>query len=338
MTFNILVIFTGGTIGSSAGDGYVAPDEHKKYQLLELYKKRAKDDVEFKTISPYQVLSENTTFGTYQMLYECLKNIEFDKYDGVIITHGTDTIQYTSAFAGYMLNGIRVPVVFVSANYILDDVRSNGVDNFYYAVRFICSQAGKGVFVSYKNEGDTPKIHRATRLLAHEVHSDEIYSVCNQIYGYFQDDKFVMGNIKDREAAEKDYEKVNFEPVQEDWKPGVLQIYPSVGMTYPKLTKDIKAVLHHTYHSGTICSHGEDLQNFAKEAKELQIPVFVVGRGLGTDYESIKIFEDAGFIELPVCTPIASYIKLCLCTICGYDREKMTEVMMRNIADDIVMP
>ena len=51
-------------------------------------------------------------------------------YDGVIITHGTDTLQYTAAFTGYIMAGAQIPIVLVSANYVLEDVRSNGVDNF----------------------------------------------------------------------------------------------------------------------------------------------------------------------------------------------------------------
>ena len=48
----ILVIFTGGTIGSAKAGGWVAPDEKTKYMLIDSYKNAAEKGVEFVARSP----------------------------------------------------------------------------------------------------------------------------------------------------------------------------------------------------------------------------------------------------------------------------------------------
>ena len=139
----ILVIFTGGTIGSTENGSYVSPDKEKPYKLINMYKKLAiknkgSSSVIFDILTPYEALSENINCNNFRILSECLEKVDENAYDGVIITHGTDTLQYTAAFTGYIMAGAQIPIVLVSANYVLEDVRSNGVDNFYYAVEFIC--------------------------------------------------------------------------------------------------------------------------------------------------------------------------------------------------------
>ena len=55
------------------------------------------------------------------------------------------------------------PVVLVSSNYPLDDVRANGLDNFCGAIDFLRQfPDAKGVYVANKNTGEAlKKIGRA---------------------------------------------------------------------------------------------------------------------------------------------------------------------------------
>ena len=44
------IIFTGGTIGSTAGERYITTDSKKSYRLIEMYREQYGDDVEFNTV------------------------------------------------------------------------------------------------------------------------------------------------------------------------------------------------------------------------------------------------------------------------------------------------
>lgn len=335
----ILVIFTGGTIGSTESDGYVSPDGSKQYKLLELYKKRVQEnqnnrDIEFDILSPYQTLSENITCDNFRILAKCLNRVDKSLYNGIIITHGTDTLQYTAAFTGYIMASSEIPIVFVSANYVLEDMRSNGINNFYYAVEFICQKKGVGVFVSYYNTGDCPKIHRATRVIMHKAYSDDIYSVCNSYYGYFDGCKFNY-NTK-IPVLNQTWENI-FSVPDGNFSSEILVVYPYPGMEYIIPSDSVKAILHYTYHSGTLCSKLPSLLQFAEYTKAKDIPVFITGAGLGANYESVKCYKEYGFYVLPVASPEAMYIKLWLCIINNKDTSEIVKVMNKPLADDILL-
>ena len=336
----ILVIFTGGTIGSTENGSYVSPDKEKPYKLINMYKKLAiknkgSSSVIFDILTPYQALSENINCNNFRILSECLEKVDENAYDGVIITHGTDTLQYTAAFTGYIMAGAQIPIVLVSANYVLEDVRSNGVDNFYYAVEFICHKKGRGAFVSYRNIGDYPKIHRAARLVMHQAYSDSIYSICDSYYGYFDTEKFIYNNKYYLNDNIKYNGTKMFNVPSGSWQSGIMEVHPYPGMEYMLPKNGIKAVLHYTYHSGTICSTTPGLKEFAEYTKSRGIPVFITGAGLGADYESVGCYKDFGFYVLPAASPEAMYIKLWLCIINNEDTAGIAEIMQVPVADDI---
>jgi len=344
----ILVIFTGGTIGSTESSGYISPDRSKTYKLINIYKQRIKEEkrditVEFETAVPYQSLSENITCENFRMLSKCLEEKSKNVYDGIIITHGTDTLQYTAAFIGYIMESSQVPVVIVSANYVLEDPRSNGADNFYYAAEFILQKKGAGAFVSYCNSGDYPRIHCATRIIMHQAYSDNVYSVCNLYYGYFNGRQFIYngqyGNINGScTHALLQKRKGCFKVADVKSLSGIMVIHPFPGMEYMLPGKNIKAVLHYTYHSGTICSISPGLRQFACYTRDNGIPVFVTGAGQGADYESVKCYNELGFHVLPVASPEAMYIKLWLCIINNKDTGSTIRIMQTSLADDIATP
>lgn len=337
----ILVIFTGGTISSTENAGYVSPDSSKQYKLLDLYKKRVKENqsnkaIEFDTLSPYQILSENITCDNFRMLAECLNMVDKSLYNGIIITHGTDTLQYTAAFTGYIMASSKIPIVFVSANYVLDDARSNGVDNFYYAVEFIRQNKGIGVFISYRNTGDYPKIHRATRVIMHQAYSDDVYSIRNSYYGYFDDCKFNY-NTQIPVFGKSQTDIFNIPSGNGSSCSGILVIHPYPGMEYVMPSDNVKAILHYTYHSGTLCSKSPSFLQFAEYTKAKNIPVFITGAGIGADYESVKCYKEYGFYVLPAASPEAMYMKLWLCVINNKDTNEIVKVMNKPLADDILL-
>lgn len=341
----ILVIFTGGTIGSSAAaDGYFSPDETKPYKLLELYRKMSGDETRFETAEPYRTLSENLSGSHIRELLACIRRGIQKGYDGIIVTHGTDTLQYTASALGYALGNASIPVVLVSSNYILENPKANGLQNFYYGVQFIRSQAGRGVFVSYKNEGKEPAIHRGTRLLPHEPYEDALYSIGKVPYGRFENCRFEAGGLLSTKAKTERFiknpgywEKEDEIPCL-DWKwkdelSGILWIWPYVGMVYPAINENIKAVLLGSYHSGTINTKSCQLRNFAEEAGKKGIPVYLTGARAGDTYESVKPLSVLGICVLPEISPIAAYMKLSMAL---WEGRKLSSVMSGSLGGDLV--
>ena len=315
----ILVVFTGGTIGSTKNNGVISPDKSNSYLLLDLYRK-LDEQTEFVSVQPYTILSENLCGDNLNKLYDCIcKNITPD-IDGVIVTHGTDTLQYTSAFLSYAFGLKSIPIVVVSANYPLADERSNGLKNFVSAVDFIRENVESGVFTAYKNKGENPKIHRASRLIAHRCYDDNVFSVFNSFYGEIVEHSFVKNPV----YSQLD-DKIN---MNQNIKLGncsdVIRINPSVGMVYPVVSDEIKAILLEGYHSGTLNTLSQDFIDFCKSADDKNVPVFLTGACKGFYYESKLMYEKLKINVLPPASPIAMYQKLWM--------------LNKRLASDIILP
>lgn len=342
----IKVIFIGGTIGSITGrDGYISPHGDCSHKLLDMYYKTChrgeNPQVDFYTEEPFRILSENMKADYLNQLILCVKCVlEEDECEGVIITHGTDTLQYTAAVLSYVFGTKCLPVVLVSSDFPLEDDRANGLTNFQCAVDFIQNEYGRGVFVSYCNKGGNPVIHRGTRLLGHIAYSADVYSIRNRYYGeyigneYILNESYISGNGH-RFDNKKCYNSIA-DISEGDFRlcenaKAIMWIHPCVGMVYPDIGEETRVILHDSYHSGTI-SVGGELESFMKSAEVRGIPVYITGI-LGDEraYETVRDYQKLGMCILPEISPIAAYCKLWLALSNGLDLE---QVMESCIAED----
>lgn len=129
----ISLIATGGTIGSRVDyetggvTALMSPEE-----LLNLAPELA-DFVHIRDIlRPFTIMSENMNHKNYQeMAKEVAK--ELKKNEGVVITHGTDTLHYTAAALSFMLSNLSKPVVLTGSQ------RSSDRGSSDAAINLICS-------------------------------------------------------------------------------------------------------------------------------------------------------------------------------------------------------
>ena len=98
----------------------------------------------------------------FRSLLDYLYNLDFSDSDGVIITHGSDTLSYTSALVAMVMPNVKIPVVLTAADYPPDNSLSNALSNFSAAVEFISTKTA-GIFTAYGAKGNT-NIYLATRL------------------------------------------------------------------------------------------------------------------------------------------------------------------------------
>lgn len=319
----ILFVFLGGTIGSTLSGEYIALDAQKSHALLDSYSSRFGIDFEYDIIEPYFVLSENNTGAELYLLLSALKGV--CEYDGIIVAHGTDTLQYTASALGYYFGNATAPICLVSSNYPIEDERANGLYNLYGAVSLIKSQNAKGVFVSYRNGNeDIIRIHRATRLLAHDAFSDTLRSARGEEYGFVVLNGDFVKNIRFYEQDDKLFAP-NIDALTSSSKQ-ILRLFSYVGMNYPILSDGIKYILIDSYHSGTLNTEDENAKAFFVEAKKRGVKVFMSGAYGGAQYLSTSVFDELSIVPIRNITPIALYIKLWFYSCsCEVDKALLTQ-------------
>lgn len=259
---NILLILVGGTICTSLNEkGNLSVDEKAGVLLKENYKNSDSlyaKEVEIDLSENLFILSENMTIENWNRMIDTYRKYSVKKkYDGVVFAHGTDTLAYSCALFSLLLSVAEIPVFFVSANERLESERSNGNENFRYAVECICRGIAPNVYVTYKNLSDGQMyLHLASRLRQCENYSEDFYSV-----GALNITDLNEDNVKEYwEKLEKMYpqsEKKACVDIFGDWnlRSCILMIEPYVGMDYTAFKYEkFSAVLHGTFHSGTACA------------------------------------------------------------------------------------
>ena len=315
----LLFIFTGGTIGSTVSEEYICVDEKKPYQLLEKYRAEYGIDFAYDTLKPYTILSENNNGIWMSELANCLlENLDRD-YDGIIVTHGTDTLPYSAALLSCLAAKVKIPVCLVSSAYPLEDERQNAIDNLYGAIKII--EAGfRGVFVPYRNQDGITYIHHGWKLLASAAFSSDFFSLKDQYFARIEE-----GDLKIRreevfeeeqrpkllKEAEEKLEKQKRVMLPESCRQ-ILWIHPYPGLPYPEIPEGTRAILHESYHSGTFNTADSAGKAFFEEAYERKIPLYLTGVSEGISYESTRLFEDLHLIPLYDMAPIAAYVSLWL--------------------------
>ncbi len=165
---DIAVLHTGGTIASrvSYKEGGVKP-AFEPEDLLQMYPELfERANVDSEVIA--QMLSEDMEPAHWQQVAEAVS--EHRDKDGIIIGHGTDTMQYTASALSFMLENIDIPVVVVGAQRSSDRPSSDAAMNLLSAVAFI-QEGHPGVFVCMHQASSdtTAAVHRGTR--ARKMHS-----------------------------------------------------------------------------------------------------------------------------------------------------------------------
>lgn len=145
----ILVIHTGGTISMQADEGgQVRPNQTNPMTQVQL----GLDNVQLLVKDVFNLPSPHITPQHMLELYKMIK-ADSDQVDGVVITHGTDTLEETAYFLDTMiLPGI--PVVITGAMRSSNELGSDGVYNYLSALRVAShdKSAEKGVLVVMNDE------------------------------------------------------------------------------------------------------------------------------------------------------------------------------------------
>ncbi len=323
----ILVISSGGTICCNKENAVITPMVSiDAYNALT--ESCVADGIEFYFEDLGSVPSENNNGARIAKIANGVTAALDDDYDGIILLHGTDTLQYTAAATAFACGNNTIPIIIVSSNYILADSRTNGFDNFNCAVDFVINKRGRGLFAIYKNTGDdATTIHRASRLLSHGDCDDALYSIRGQYYGKYEGGKF----NKNHDYREKEDETAPFGKIHlNETSDGIMVIHALPGLIYPKTGKNTKAVLIRAYHSGTLPKGG--LIPFLDDIKTHNIPCFLSGHGSET-YESAAAFGENGIINLPTAAFPAQYMKLWLAQEAGLN---LDSAMAASLGGDII--
>ena len=176
----VLILGTGGTIASRIDyrTGAVRPavTSAELHSLVPELSEVARVQPEIM----FNIFSENITPAHWTKLARKISKAVKDGVDGVVITHGTDTLGYTAAALSFALAGVPIPVVLVGAQRSPDRPSSDAPLNLIAAVSVAGTAGFSGVYVAMHMGESDDKIafHRGTRVRkGHTSRRDAFVSV-----------------------------------------------------------------------------------------------------------------------------------------------------------------
>ena len=142
MAKRLLILHTGGTISMKEGEnGKVSPSARNP--LLDALER----------LNHPAELHQESIFNVLVLKYRIEKAANEEHFDGIVITHGTDTLEETAYFLDLALN-INVPIAITGAMRSSNELGSDGLINLQSAILVALSEdsKGKGVLVVMNDE------------------------------------------------------------------------------------------------------------------------------------------------------------------------------------------
>lgn len=163
---NVVIISTGGTIASRID--YQTGGVHPALSASDLLNciPELADIANVHTEILYSLLSENIQVPHWVKLAERVSAHISSGTQGVVISHGTDTMAYTAAALSFALHDLPVPVILVGSQRSSDRPSSDAVLNLVNAVRAASHvDVAEVMIMMHETVADTETVlHRGTKV------------------------------------------------------------------------------------------------------------------------------------------------------------------------------
>ncbi|KYK33254.1 MAG: Glu-tRNA(Gln) amidotransferase subunit GatD [Theionarchaea archaeon] len=300
-----------------------------------------------KVLSPFRVASESMSFKEYPVMAELAAEELNQGAEGILITHGTDTLHYSSAILSFMLQGLQKPVCLVGAQ------RSPDRGSFDGALNLICA----GVVSGYSDIGEVVIV----------MHGESSDTYCSVLRGT---------KVRKMHSTRRDtFTPINEKPLAKVWPSGdieytntytkrgdneviadtVLEEKVAMLKAYPNsnpeildflVDKQYKGVLFEATALGHLPTDTVD-KNYSwlsavKRAREEGMHIAfatqcLYGRVDPYVYTNGRLMLDLGVIYLEDMLPEVGYLKLAWVLGHTHNDEEVTQMMLHNYAGEITM-
>lgn len=175
---SVLLIYTGGTIGMKTDPvtGTLVPFDFNG--IYDEFPSLRRLDVELEVLPFEPIDSSNVEPELWVSLARIIRE-NYDRYDGFVVLHGTDTMSYSSSALSFMLDNLGKPVVFTGSQIPIGVLRTDGRENLITAIEIAAArEAGRAIvpevslyFQNRLFRANRTKKHSAEELSAFASHN-----------------------------------------------------------------------------------------------------------------------------------------------------------------------
>lgn len=337
----IALISTGGTIASKID--YRTGGVRAALSASELYAS-VPELAAIAAVDPEVVMSEyseNLNPGHWTtMANKIAEKVASGKYDGIIVSHGTDTMHYTAAALSFALQGLPIPVVLVGAQRSSDRPSSDAALNLIGAATFAVKAPVAGVFVAMHagTSDDAIAVHIGTRVRKnHTSRRDAFESIDTTPVALVKDGKIEMQQKEDDKKLPQRYSEKLKVQSSFDSRVALVKYHPGFDptMVYWLISSGCGAIVF----EGTGLGHvNKNLFGVLREAAEKGVHMFMTsqciwGRVSMTVYDTGRDLLDIGVIPLSDMISETATVKAMWALA---NTQNPNEIMQQNVAGEIL--
>lgn len=330
----VLIVYTGGTIGMKKTDhGYSPADGFLAEALGAIPDLRRPDfpEWELRELSPL-LDSSNMSVGEWNTIASVIYE-SYDRYDGFVVLHGTDTMAYTASALSFILSGLDKPVILTGSQIPLSELRSDGADNVVTSVLIAADGVAREVCLFFGG-----RLLRGNRAM--KMSADGLLAFDSPGYPHLAE---VGISIKyNRQFLNKPAgEGLKFEPLSAV-PIGVLKVFPGIqfGLFEEIMTEKLSGIVLETFGAGNIPDGGGDLLPIIKKAFSAGAVVVVCSQcpsgtvTLGA-YETSSALKSAGAVSGFDMTTEAAVAKLYYLFSLGLPADEVKQLMETNLRGEM---
>lgn len=345
----ISILHTGGTIASKVDykTGGVSA-RFTEQELLGMFPE-LKNIASISSKLIRNMFSEDMRFAHYNIMAKEVEKELKSGAEGIIITHGTDTLHYTSAALSFMLEGLKIPVILVGAQRSSDRGSSDAELNLISAAYFIADSDFAGVAACmHENMNDEDclilpalkmrKMHTSRRDAFRPINAKPIARVN---YG----EKKI--SFLDKNYVKKGKGSMKLKLMNEKLKIGIVKVHPNMFADEFKSYANFDGLVIEGTGLGQspvneidefTPEHQKILDEIKKLAAKMPVvmsPQTIYGRIQMDVYSTARKLQLAGVEgNLSDMTPETSFVKLAW-LLSNYPKEEAKKLFVQNLRGEI---
>ena len=334
MKRNILLIYTGGTIGMNKSENGYVPQAGFLQGLLKNIPVLDHDSMprwELLELNPL-LDSSNMTVLDWNKIGSIIEQ-HYDHFDGFVILHGTDTMAYTASALSFSLENLDKPVVITGSQIPLFEVRNDGLDNLLTSMMIAAEGKIREVAVCFSDK--LMRGNRCTKISSSDLHA---FSSPN-----FPDLARIGTSIDYNSMIPQRTPRGPFR-VQELKKIpiGIIKVFPGIQFELFEeiMSESLRGIVLETFGAGNIPGTADAILPIVHKAREHGTVLVICSQclkgsvSLGT-YETSVALKQAGAVCAFDMTTEAAVAKLYYLFSCGYDAETVKQKMEENLRGEL---
>ena len=191
---NILMIATGGTIACVKSENGLVPNI-KGEDIINLVPE-LKNICSITTMEIMNIDSSNLSPNNWIKIIETIEKY-YNDYDGFVITHGTDTMAYTSSYLSNAIENINKPIILTGSQLSIEAENTDAKDNIYHSFLTACSHKA-GVFLVFN--GNIHCGHTVKKVFSEDF--EGFCSINNEKAGVINNGKIIW-NIENKVTSQE---------------------------------------------------------------------------------------------------------------------------------------